>query len=138
MEAVEQPLPTTQTRRFRWLLSRLALVASSFVFMAIVGELALRCFVDLERKRSAIYDPELGWRGRPNTEGTYILKADGVRTPFRYNNLGYRDEDVLPKRDGQKRILLLGDSFLENLEVEYEHVFHEIIESKLSTRRREF
>ena len=130
MEEPEQTISVLK-QRLRWLLGRFALLAGSFAFMAIAGEVALRCCVDLERKRSAIYDPDLGWRGRPNTEGLYVLKADGVRTPFRYNNLGYRDEDVLPKRNGQKRILILGDSFVENLEVEYEHVFHEIMESQL-------
>ncbi len=75
--------------------------------------------VDQEGKRLAIYDETIGWRGRPHGSGVYVRKIDNIRVPFQYNNLGFRDEDVSPKPADGRRILMLGDSFIENLEVEY-------------------
>ena len=96
----------------------------------VFAEVFLRLFVEQETKRLAIYDPDLGWRGRPLGGGLYVEKADGIRVHFRYNNLGFRDEDVLPKADGQFRLMVVGDSFVENLEVLFEDRYPALLEAK--------
>jgi len=121
----------TLRRRCRRILFRLASIVLGCGFAFVVCEVLLRIFIEQEVKRLASYDPDLGWRGRPNGKGMYVRKADGIRVPFRYNNIGYRDDDVLAKEPQQHRVMLLGDSFIENLEVEFEKTFPALIEKKL-------
>ncbi|MFC1758846.1 hypothetical protein ACFL2H_08765 [Planctomycetota bacterium] len=131
----EAQLPSHRPRKkIGWYAKRLLLAAFATCLALLVAEITLRLFVEQELRRSAIYDRDLGWRGRPHANGLYIRRQDGIRTHFKYNNLGYRDEDVLARRDGDSdiRVMLLGDSFLENLEVEYEHVFHKRLEDRLN------
>ncbi len=99
----------------------------------LLGEIIVRLFVVQETKRLATYDKELGWRGTPNGEGTFIRLRDDIRTPFRFNNIGVRDDDYLPKQSGQKRLVLLGDSFVESLEVAVERTFHALLEKQFQT-----
>jgi len=79
----------------------------------------------------AIYDEGLGWRGQPHGVGVYYRHKDGIRVPFKYNNFGFRDEDVVEKPVGSPRVLILGDSFVESLEIEYDDIFHELLEETL-------
>lgn len=118
-------------KRIRRIFFRIAAIAVGCGFALVVCEVALRLFVDQECKRLAMYDPELGWRGRPNGSGVYIRKADGIRARFQYNNIGFRDKDVFPREASQRRVMLLGDSFIENLEVKFENTFPALVEKSL-------
>jgi hypothetical protein len=118
----------------RPLLIRLALAAAAVCAGLLLAECLLRVFVERETRRLAIYDRDLGWRGRPHGRGVYIRRKDEIRVPFTYNNYGFRDEDITPKIHGQTRILMLGDSFLESLEVDYHEIFHERVELLLPGR----
>ncbi|MDN5205417.1 hypothetical protein QQ008_28790 [Fulvivirgaceae bacterium BMA10] len=110
--------------------ANLLLFIISVTFSLILAEIIVRIFVEQETKRLAIYDKELGWRGRPNGSGTYIRNKDSIKVPFRYNNYGFRDDDV-DENNESNNIMFLGDSFIESLEVEYEYIFHERLENKL-------
>ncbi len=101
---------------------------------ACLAEVALRLFIDQEAKRLATYDEMLGWRGRPNGSGVYVRKIDNIRVHFHYNNLGFRDEDIAPKPPNARRILMLGDSFIESLEVEYSKTFPVLLERYVKER----
>lgn len=135
-EAPAKPKRTrlSRSRRGRKLLFKALTVAFGIGLGLAACEVFLRLFVEQETKRLAVYDPELGWRGRPFGTGTYIRSADNIRTDFRYNNLGYRDNDVLPKQPGQRRVMLIGDSFIENLEVDFSQTFPALVESELQSR----
>lgn len=122
-------MTATPSRAKRWLFRFLA-VSLSCLVGGVACELLLRAFVEQETKRLASFDRELGWRGRPNGSGIYIRKADNIRVPFRYNNLGFRDNDVVTKSD-QRRVMLLGDSFIENLEVPFPETFPALLEKRL-------
>ncbi len=119
--------------RFRTsqLAAKIAVSVVAIVFAALAAEVFLRMFVEQETKRLAVYDDELGWRGRPHGQGVYIRRKDDIRVPFAYNNHGFRDENITPKLPDAHRILMLGDSFLENLEVRFQDVFHERLEEHL-------
>ncbi len=121
------------SRRQKWIM-RLSASALGTVVALAIAEVGLRLFVDQETKRLAVYDPDLGWRGRPGGRGVYIRSADDIRVPFRYNNLGFRDEDVGAKAENERRLMLVGDSFIENLEVEYPRTFPALIEAGLQER----
>ncbi len=114
----------------RRLKSTFLLLFFTLLVSFLLGEIIVRFFVVQETKRLATYDKELGWRGTPNGEGTFIRLRDDIRTPFRFNNIGFRDDDYLPKQPGQKRLVLLGDSFVESLEVPVEKTFHALLEKQ--------
>jgi len=95
------------------------------------SEVVLRMFVPQETKRLAVFDPDLGWRGKPNGEGTYIRRKDQIRVPFTYNGSGFRDEDISDTNNTGVQIVFLGDSFVESLEVPYESTFHDRLEEQI-------
>lgn len=119
--------------KFASFLKNLFLLLFSLIVAVILSEIMVRLSVELETKRLAVYDDDLGWTGRPNGEEIYIRRKDNIRVKFRYNNYGFRDDDITVKEEPEKRILLLGDSFVESLEVEFNQVFHEILEKELQT-----
>lgn len=123
--------PSCLRRKFGF---RLLALAIGSLIAIVIGEVTLQAFVDQEAKRLAIYDETLGWRGRPNGSGVYVRKIDNIRVPFRYNNLGFRDEDVVPKPADGRRIMMLGDSFIENLEVDYSDTFPALVERLIQQR----
>lgn len=123
--------PKTRRRRLAFTLITIGL---STVIAACLAEVALRLFIDQEAKRLATYDEILGWRGRPHGSGVYVRKIDNIRVPFHYNNLGFRDEDLGQKPPNVRRILMLGDSFIESLEVEYVKTFPVLLERYVKER----
>jgi len=127
-------VPHQQMSWRRKLIFRLVALAMATLVSITAGEVLLRIFVDPEVKRLASYDETIGWRGRPHGSGIYIRKIDDIRVPFRYNNLGFRDEDVGPKPADRHRIMMLGDSFIENLEVEYSKTFPFLLEKLVTAR----
>lgn len=131
-EAASNVERNRQLTAHRRLLFRLIAFGMGTVSAFVIAEVALRLFVDQEGKRMATYDETLGWRGRPNAGGTYIRKVDDIRVPFHYNNLGFRDDDVEPKQEGDRRLLMLGDSFIENLEVQYDRTFPVLLERHIN------
>lgn len=118
------------------MLSKSTLIKLFIVFCAIlfslgICEIYLRLFTVQETKRLAIYDKDLGWRGKPHGEGQYIVKKANVRADYRYNNIGFRDDEVYAKGDDLHRILLLGDSFVESIELDFESIFHKVLEKEI-------
>lgn len=101
----------------------LTLSTTSILIGLALAELLLRIFVVQETKRLAVYDKDLGWRGKPNGSEVFVRGEDAIFVPFRYNELGYRDDPVQPRSAVAKRIVLLGDSFLENLEEPFESTY---------------
>lgn len=123
--------PKTWRRRIIFTLITIGL---STAMAACLAEVVLRLFVDQEAKRLATYDETLGWRGRPHGSGVYVRKIDNIRVPFHYNNLGFRDENIAQKPPNVRRILMLGDSFIESLEVEYPKTFPVLLERYVNER----
>jgi hypothetical protein len=113
-------------------LKKVVLIAVPSLVIAFgLAEIVLRLFVVQETKRLAIYDSELGWRGRPNGSGLYVRKKDGISVPFRYNELGFRDDPVQPRSAVSTRLVLLGDSFAENLELPLELTYPALLKRSL-------
>lgn len=117
-------------RKRKWLLRGLT-VGIALLASLLLAEVGLRLCVVQEGKRLATYDEVLGWRGRPHGEGFYVRKADSIHIPFQYNELGFRDRSVPLKPAGSKRLMLLGDSFVESLEVDFSETFGAQLEEAL-------
>ena len=107
------------------------LVLFGVVMGVAMGEVLLRLFAEPQAKRLSIYDPHVGWRGRPHGRGMYVMDFDDIRVPYAYNNYGFRDDDIETRLPGAPRIVMLGDSFLECLEMDYENIYHEQVERRL-------
>ena len=131
----EEPLPRNWTRRLRLILLAGGLACASVLLALAIGEVLVRRFApqQLILKRPDIWRPadSLGWVHRAN-----------VRTTI---NTGERTVTLVTDRDGfrigrggsveaAKRVLLLGDSFMEALQVEYEESVPGLLERALRDR----
>lgn len=75
--------------------------------------------------------PELGWSHIPNKEGYWLV--EGERIPIRINSKGLRDREYsYDKEKGTFRILVLGDSFTQALQVALEDTFCKVLEARLN------
>ena len=75
-----------------------------------------------------VRDSETGFRAPPGIEGVWTLEN---RARFKFNSLGYRDGEwgALPVKS--HRIAMLGDSFVEALQVEADESFPNLLEARL-------
>lgn len=75
-------------------------------------------------------DPLIGWSGRPGAEGTYL---DEGRAEVRISSAGVRDrERTVVKPTDVWRVVLLGDSFTEALQVAEDERFTSVTERLLA------
>ena len=77
-------------------------------------------------------DLELGWVHTPNVEWDYRMEC--FKSRIEYNSRGARDaiEHSIPKPDGIYRIVVLGDSMTEALQVNLEKTFPKVLEQLLN------
>ena len=130
--------PPAASRHGAWL--REALVKAGIVCLSLgiacgVGELVVRLVApqQLIVKRPDIWQPvdTLGWTRRPNVNTTINTGERRVRVitdldGFRVGGAG--------RVESKRRILLLGDSFMEALQVEYEQSLAGLLEARLASR----
>ncbi len=82
-------------------------------------------------------DKKLGFKLKPNFSGFYYRKFKDRKFKIRYhintNSFGLRDKEIaLFKESGEKRILCLGDSFTQAIEVDLCNTFCKVIEKKIN------
>lgn len=79
------------------------------------------------------YHPLLGWSQVPN--GTCDVAAEGRPVRVSFNSMGFRDrEHAQAKPPGMKRIVVIGDSFCEAVQVNVEETFQRKLEELLNQR----
>ena len=121
-------------RRARW--ASWLLLAAATAFAAGVAELTLRALGqhpmrDPERGIFWVHDPLLGWHHRPGQHG--FFEIGDLRTEVRINSRGLRDREYPHQRvAGQRRILVVGDSFAWGFGVEQDEAFSERMEASLT------
>ncbi len=106
---------------------RLVLVASGCLAALILSELLLRV-TGLGRPTPLIPHGELPAKRRPFDE--FVNRREVVNR-IRLNNWGFHDVERSPRTE-RYRILALGDSFVEGLQVDVDELFTSRIESNLS------
>lgn len=78
------------------------------------------------------YHPSLGWEKVPNTSG--VFRRGDVEIKETINSVGMRDiEYAMEKGPNVYRIMVIGDSFTEGYDVQFEDLFTEILEHRLNT-----
>lgn len=78
-------------------------------------------------------DPLLGTRLIPGKEGWWTQEEHEFRVPIRINGAGFRDvEHTVDKPAGTSRVLVLGDSFIEALQIPLDATFGRQLERALN------
>lgn len=112
------------------------LLIGSVALSLLVGEAALRVFYagDVHDHRLlTTYHPVLGWMKIPNKTG--IHSAPEYRVTETMNSEGIRGPEYSRvKPPGERRILILGDSFAEGYTVEFDELFSEVLKHRLNAR----
>tara|TARA_Y100001934_G_C12363749_1_gene782236 strand:- start:1579 stop:2751 length:1173 start_codon:yes stop_codon:yes gene_type:complete len=109
--------------------SRLALVLGACLFAGVMVEIGLR-LLDYSRPVFYRYDEILGADLRPNVAGyfkkedlIYVrLNEDSMRGPLRHRK----------KPPSTRRVAVLGDSFTEGFQVNFENLFTTVLERELA------
>lgn len=106
----------------------LALMAASGLFVLILVEIGLRLFVDNIPHWRPI-DSDLGWRLRANLKGWQVQEG---RVWIETNSHGFNYPEIpIAKPDDTFRIAILGDSFMEALQVPLEDTFSMLLNDEL-------
>jgi hypothetical protein len=107
----------------------IALLAVSIGIALIVCEFLVRIFLPQTNNRNKMfeYSPTLGWKFISNAKGE-VSYPGGIRT-LETNSMGFRDHTPLSHTN--KKLLVLGDSFVSNISVNDDQVFTEIMEDQL-------
>jgi len=110
----------------------LALALGAFALSLLMGEVFLRLFFPQISDHSRMFqpDPQLGWRFAASQRGRIVMPG-GVDNEIATNALGFRDRERDLSKEGKKRILVLGDSFVSNISVKAEEVFTRVMETQL-------
>lgn len=111
----------------------LAILALGLALTAVV----LEAWARLQPRRFFLeYDPELGFRLDAGAEGEYrgrfLLDPNRhIRTPVSISSLGMRGpERSVEKPPGVRRLVVLGDSFVQAFEVPWEETFYARLERR--------
>jgi hypothetical protein len=101
---------------------KVALMLMSIILLAAAGEIVLRVRVFLSQPRFTRIDPILGWSHNADVSGE--MQKEGHNYTISYNNYGYRGSDIEFAKDAAvRRIVFLGDSFVDAAEVGDTEVF---------------
>lgn len=80
------------------------------------------------------FHPQIGFVLRPNVTLKLPANSEGGGRTIRTNSKGLRDtEHTYDKKEGVKRILILGDSFCEALAVDLAQTFFRVMQRKLDS-----
>jgi hypothetical protein len=116
----------------------LGMAASTAIFLASI-ELVLHAYAFARPAYDVVFlqpDRFVGWTQVPNLRWRWTGTSFAARefsVPIQTNALGFRDRDhAIARPAGTARIALIGDSFLEALQVPFEETAGALLEAKLN------
>jgi lysophospholipase L1-like esterase len=123
------------TRRAKQRLRHLLLFAAIAGAQFALFEIALRVWGSSEAAPTfqGLFDGDarLGYRLKPNARIRFTTAE--FETDIAINSSGIRDdEDLGPKRPGERRVVILGDSLVLSVQVPFAQTFGELLESRLN------
>lgn len=121
--------------RARW--RRLVKLVAFGLLGVVIFEVAVRLLLPaININPSWRYHPVLGWTQVPN--GRFEYDLDGERVRIAFNREGFHDvEHNVDKQPGVRRIVLIGDSFSESVQVDLERTFFRLLEARLNATQAE-
>lgn len=106
-----------------------SLATCSFGAALLLVELGLRMF-NPQPLAAVGRSARLGWIHKPNT--SFVYEREEFRIPVQYSSIGLRDREYSRQRaPGTLRIALLGDSFVEALQVPVDSMLSRHLERRL-------
>lgn len=130
--------PVQAPRRARPLLIRLLALLVATLGALLAGEATVRLLaIDHVRPYvGAVPHPLWHHWHRSNHDFDYVVAAEGYRVPVHFNSLGMRDsrDITIEKLAGVRRIAVLGDSFVEAMQVAEEEGICKQLERELRER----
>lgn len=133
-DATPSPAPPTR-RRLLFAFASVGLLLLSGIAAVLLAEVVVRLAApqQLIQIRPDLWMPAdtIGWRLRSDISGTINTGERTVRITS--DRDGYRVGSA-GRKEASTRVLLLGDSFVEAVQVEYEQTFGHLIESDLERR----
>ncbi len=124
--------------RIKAILINVLVLSVALSIMVILSEIFLRMYEPPALNRHhqqlfAEYNPELGWSLSPGTTARHLTAEYDVTEHI--NSKGLRGpERAYAKKPGEKRILILGDSFAEGYSVTYDSLFSEVLRRKMAAQ----
>lgn len=127
-------------KRLPDLLSKVGLIFLGVLIALAVTEFVARLLgppyeVGDESHRSHQCDQSVGWRGVP--DASLIINRNNYSHQVDLNSRGMHDQEhALKKEENVFRILMLGDSMVEALEVAENETSHQVLEEVLNSKAR--
>ncbi len=117
--------------RFHIVRSILTILLPVLIGVALF-ELACRIAdIDFNPNPNWRFNPILGWTQDPGK--TYDIVIDGASVRVEFNRMGFRDDEhPRPKPPGTRRIVVIGDSFSEAVQVNLEETYFRRLEALLN------
>lgn len=106
----------------------------SLIVLALILEIALKLFVPVTDWPVGEFDPGVGLHRKPDQTGTWVLGVTGeVQGHYRFNNAGWNSihDYSKDKPDDTLRIAVIGNSFVEALQVDVEESYPVLLERAL-------
>lgn len=130
----------TRSSARRWAGNAASVLVSTLLGLAL-AEVAARVYVrriqggvGTVARPLAVFDPDLGWAKPPGREA--VIQRIEFRVRESINAHGLRGPDrPYARTPGVRRVLLLGDSFIEAANVEEEQTMRAVLEERLSHGR---
>ncbi len=116
-------------------LGGLAIAGTLFGLALVEGMFRVYYFLRPSNARGFFWEPHppYGWRHPPKREGLWYDDHGEFRAHVRINAHGLRDVDhTYEKNSGVFRILVLGDSYMEALQVDLNETFARLLEQELN------
>ncbi len=119
-----------RTLLFKILSFSLSVVCILVISDVIVGHLPRKLIPHIHARRSIVYSPELGIvTNKPYS--TQVVSSPWVYNTVTYNKYGFRGPDwTFPKDNGETRIAILGDSYIEGREVAFDDLITSVLEKR--------
>ena len=93
-------------------------ITTALLLATLIWEVLLRIFITSPAPYQHV--SKLGWMRKPNGYGYFTGEGRAVA---HYNEYGFRDGAVSPRKPGELRILCLGDSYTAAEQVDVSHMF---------------
>jgi len=114
--------------RLKRILKPLLILSISTLVGLLIAEAISRLLPWQPEPPIKIYDEKIGFRLRPGLRGTWTIENPGH---FIFNTYGFRDVEWMLKKGKKHRVAILGDSFVEALQINLEQSFPKLIEDNL-------
>lgn len=123
-----------QSARWRPLLINLAVASAAVLVTLTAAEIVLRITSTVERITIA-HDPLLGFRGRSHAQTIWTREMAGTPRTVRLNAGGFHDhERQQVPAPGTRRVVFIGDSFLESYQVDIDSSFAQRLSRRWNER----